>query len=136
MKPRKEHQDAEYLAKIERRRALRMHEEAGAEFNDGETEDVKVRQLTIREVEDPSFVYTISSEAAFLELACDKPKGWADGLTEDSHLALHYIAHTLNRPIWLQRKNRSDDLVNAMKAAMPELAEPISTSSSSMPLES
>lgn len=136
MNPRKEDQDAEYLAKIERRRALRMHEEAKAEFNDGETEDVKVRQLTIREVEDPSFVYTIHSEAAFLELVCDKPKGWADGLTEKSHMDLHYIGHTLNRPIWLQRKNRSNDLVNAMKAAMPEFAEPISTSSSSMPLES
>lgn len=131
--PRKEHDEA-YLAKIANRRALRMSEEAEAAFVDGEKESVNIRQLSIREVEAPTFMSTVLSEASFLELVCDRPEGWSDGLTMESHSVLLAKAHEINRPTWLQRQERSTDLMMAMTGQV-NANKDASTSSSSTPLE-
>ncbi len=126
-------EDLAYLEKIKLRRSLLQKEEAVAKFLDGETENVSIRQLSIREVESNSFIYTIASEALFLELVCSKPEGWADGLTEESHVELLEKAYEINRPIWLRRQMRGNSLKEALRSQVQTDVNASTSTSSTQP---
>gem|GEM_PF-6156318 len=76
-----------------------------ARYNDGTTGEVFVRQLPIRSLQD--YLATLDDEPARLELVCDKPKGWADSLTIESHTALLAAGEETNEQnffAWLRRR--------------------------------
>ncbi len=80
---------------------------------DGTTETVKVRQLPVRLLQ--TYLLKLDDEAAAIELFCDKPEGWADGLTLEAHTALITEGERLNKETffgWLQRRiARQESLV-------------------------
>lgn len=72
---------------------------------DGTTEKVKVRQLPVRLLQ--AYLLKMDDEAASIELFCDKPEGWADGLTLESCTAVITEGERLNGETffaWLQRR--------------------------------
>lgn len=80
---------------------------------DRKTEIVFLRQLPVRLL--PQYLATIDDEAARLELLADKPAGWADKLTADSHVELLEVGEGLNSDsfsAWLRRRvQRQEQLV-------------------------
>lgn len=80
---------------------------------DRKTEIVFLRQLPVRLL--PQYLATIDDEAARLELLADKPAGWADKLTSDSHVELLEVGEGLNTDsfsAWLRRRvQRQERLV-------------------------
>jgi hypothetical protein len=76
-----------------------------AKFLDGSTETVRIQQFKIRRMDE--YLKTIDDEPARIELAADKPKGWADNLTPDSHTELLAATEGLNADTffaWLRRR--------------------------------
>ena len=68
-------------------------------------ETVKVRQIPISKIQ--SFVFALSNEAEAIELYCDKPKGWADTLSNESASAIADKGQELNLPFfaaWFRRQ--------------------------------
>ena len=59
-------------------------QEYEAKKRDGTTEKVTIRQLTIRELS-KNWIFAATEEANQVELYCDKPEGWDDNLTIESH---------------------------------------------------
>lgn len=84
-----------------------------AHYKDGTCETVKVRQLPIRLL--PDYLKTVDDECARLELLCDKPAGWSDKLTQESHVDLLTAGEGLNNDsffAWLRRRvQRQERLV-------------------------
>lgn len=81
-----------------------------ARFTNGTTEDVFLRQVPIRQM--PTYLATMDDEPALLELVADKPKGWADGLTVESHAELITASEALNSDTffaWLRRRVRRQE---------------------------
>lgn len=80
---------------------------------DGKQEIVFLRQLPVRIL--PQYLATIDDEAGRLELIADKPAGWADKLTVDSHVELLEVGEGLNSDsfsAWLRRRvQRQERLV-------------------------
>ena len=80
---------------------------------DRKTEIVFLRQLPVRLL--PQYLATIDDEAARLELLADKPAGWSDKLTADSHVELLEVGEGLNTDsfsAWLRRRvQRQEQLV-------------------------
>lgn len=76
--------------------ALRGGESATANFLDGGSEQVFLRCLPVRLFQ--RFVAAIDDECAMIELVADKPSGWADTLTLESHEKLVERAFELNFP--------------------------------------
>lgn len=107
--------DAALLAKIEQRRALLQGEEAMAEYVDGEREKVKVRQLSMSEVDGvQNLIGYFSAQAVVLNEVCSRPKGWSDGLTPESFERLYKLALEVNRPILLRKEKLSGLLLEVM----------------------
>jgi hypothetical protein len=67
---------------------------------DGTAEEVRVRLVSVREL--PRFLTLQDDEAAVLELVCDRPAGWADGLAPAAHFELIGRARALNFPLALR----------------------------------
>lgn len=81
-----------------------------ARFTNGTTESITLRQVPIRLM--PSYLATMDDEPALLELVADKPKGWADGLTIESHEELIAASEALNSDTffaWLRRRVRRQE---------------------------
>lgn len=90
-------------------------------LQNGGTETVKVRQLTIRFYQ--KLLEKIDDEAAQLELYCDKPQGWADTLTPASFKEAIAKADEINADFfipWVKRRLARQEL------AMPGFAEKLS----------
>lgn len=76
-----------------------------ARYTDGTGGEVFLRQVPIRQL--PTYLATMDDEPALLELVADKPKGWADGLTVESHTELIAASEALNSDTffaWLTRR--------------------------------
>lgn len=74
-------------------------------FTNGPAAIVRVRQLPVRLM--PRYLEALDDEPAFVELLCDKPAGWADTLTIESHEAILAEGERLNREAffsWLVRR--------------------------------
>lgn len=81
-----------------------------ARFANGTSEAVTLRQVPIRLM--PAYLATMDDEPALLELVADKPKGWADGLTIESHEELIAASEALNSDTffaWLRRRVRRQE---------------------------
>lgn len=65
-----------------------------ARFTDGHEEPVTVQMLGIKSL--PDYLQRFDDEAKTIELFCDKPDGWADGLAPDSHVELIGAGQDLN----------------------------------------
>lgn len=84
---------------------LKGGQEHLARLRDGTRENVTVRLLAVREFD--KWLATIDDEAGRIELVTGKDKGWADGLTPDSHRDLLALAERLNESDffgWLRRR--------------------------------
>lgn len=78
-----------------------------AHLTNGTTEAVFVKQLPIRKL--PDYLAKQDDEAGLIELACEKPAGWVDNLTVESHEALIEAVEAMNNVpffAWLRRKVR------------------------------
>lgn len=76
-----------------------------ARFTDGTTAEVFLRQVPIRLL--PKYLAALDDEPALLELVADKPAGWADNLTVESHVELVAASEALNSDTffaWLTRR--------------------------------
>lgn len=74
---------------------------------DGMQERVVVRALPVRKL--PEYLSKQDDEAGLIELATDKPAGWADKLTIESHEAMIEAVEAMNSVpffAWLRRKVR------------------------------
>lgn len=81
--------------------------QVSVKFKGGTEEAVFVRQLPIRQL--PEYLSKQDDEAGLIELVCDKPSGWSDGLTMQSHESLIEIVEAMNSVpffAWLRRKVR------------------------------
>lgn len=99
-------------------------------LTDGMKESVFVKQLPIRKL--PEYLAKQDDEAGLIELATDKPAGWADKLTIDSHETLIEAVEAMNHVpffAWLRRKvRRAEQLApgstgeqgKAMLSALPD----------------
>lgn len=65
-----------------------------ATLESGQSEDVVVRQYRMREQE--RVLASIPNWKALVEIACDRPSGWADLLTFDSFRALRVATEEVN----------------------------------------
>jgi len=71
---------------------------------EGTSEDVKVRQLPIRQMD--RWAELAGNEPALVELYCGKPEGWADTLVNEDYEMIVDLGDQLNRPIfdrWIAR---------------------------------
>ena len=85
---------------------------ATASTRQGTTEEVFLRQLPVRLY--PKLRDLASDESAQLELYCDRPSGWADTLTPESHEALLAAAEDLNSDFfqrWVERQRTKQERV-------------------------
>lgn len=76
-------------------------------LTDGTNEIVTVKALPIRKLGE--YLAKQDDESGLIELACDKPEGWADKLTIESHEALVEAVEAMNHApffAWLRRKVR------------------------------
>lgn len=83
---------------------------------------VKVRQLPVKLF--PAYLATMNNETAQVELLCDKPAGWAESLTRESHEAIIEAGDKLNADFfgrWLERKKKRKALL-----PKPEIGEVVS----------
>jgi hypothetical protein len=79
--------------------------QAVARMIDGSTEAVFVKQLPVRQLQ--AYLASIDDEPARIELVTGKPAGWADKLTNESHVELLAAAEGLNADTffaWLRRR--------------------------------
>lgn len=92
---------------------------------DGTTEQVKVRQLPIRLF--PEYLKKFDDEAATIELLCDKPAGWADGLTLEAFEQMVSLGEELNRDFfvrWVERrKARMETLAPGAQKRLNEVQD-------------
>lgn len=99
--------------------------EMTAQKLDGTTEAIKVRQLPVRLLQE--YAGKIGNEADMVELFCDKPKGWADSLTFESHGAIVEQGEELNKEHffgWLQRQvQRQEKLLPRMQSLSPTMLQ-------------
>lgn len=103
--------------------------EHAAFLRNGTQEIVTVRLLAVREFD--KWLQTVDDEPGRIELATGKEKGWADGLTPDSHRELLALAEKLNESdffAWLRRRaerqerllpGSSGELGKALMSASP-----------------
>lgn len=98
---------------------------------DGTTEEVKIRQLPIRELTD-KWARLQGNEAALVELYCNKEEGWADGILPDDHDQIIKTGRELNRPRfarWAEdRRAEIADLKAMTRGLIEESTSPISSS--------
>jgi len=76
-----------------------------ARYTDGTGGEVFLRQVPIRLL--PKYLAALDDEPAMLELVADKPTGWADKLTIESHTELVAASEALNSDTffaWLTRR--------------------------------
>ena len=95
-------------------------DKAGDKVDDKGTtaETVFVRQLPIRLF--PQLRAALQDEGKMIELYCDKPAGWADGLTVESHEELIAKGDEINRDFfsrWVERMKSREGLVPKVDAA-------------------
>lgn len=88
-------------------------------YMDGQTETVLVRLMTLRELQ--SYIVGIENVSDLIELACKKPKGWADDLMPQSALAVDEVARRLNDPTLDRLIERQVSAVQRMKPMMQKL---------------
>lgn len=102
----------------------------------GGTQTVRVRELTVRQLE--GYLTAYRDEAARIELVCDQPAGWADGLSRESFVEVVGVDTEINRGFFEAWKGRRDadarlavdplqtDLFQAaMREALVELLSPV-----------
>lgn len=110
--------------------------EVAVRHRDGRAETVRVRQLTVRELE--GYLPLYGDEAARIEYACGQPKGWADDLEPAAHEALVAVDQELNLDFfsrWRRRRMEAVALLadpaqvdltrEALQAAFVELLAPM-----------
>lgn len=102
----------------------------------GTAEAVLVRQLPLRDL--PRYLQAYEDEARSVELFCDRPPGWSDGLTPESFLQILAEGERLNLDFLagytarLQRR-REAVLPNYREMVSQVLASALPASPSSLP---
>jgi hypothetical protein len=89
----------------------------------GQTEQVFIRQLPIRQM--PQMLASLEDENRLVELFCDKPEGWSDGLTVESFENVVTEGERLNADFfsrWVQRR------LTRQEKVMPGITEKLAKS--------
>ncbi len=89
----------------------------------GQTEQVFIRQLPIRQM--PQMLAALEDENRLVELFCDKPEGWSDGLTVESFEKVVTEGERLNADFfsrWVQRR------LTRQEKVMPGITEKLAKS--------
>ena len=85
-------------------------ESVSVALRDGSKQEVFVRALPLRLVNKWATLDaagTMAAEAEMVELYCDKPEGFADKLTIESHEAVLARGEVLNRPTFARWQSRT-----------------------------
>ena len=88
-------------------------------FRDGTTETVIVNLMSLRQLQ--GYISGIENVSDLVELACKKPKGWADELMPDSALKLDEVARRLNDPTLDRLIERQMVAIQKLKPMMSKL---------------
>lgn len=98
-----------------------------AKFRNNNEEAVSVRELPVREL--PKYIDLAGDEAGTIELCCGKEKGWADKLTDASHLELLEAANKANftrATAWAERQLAAGNTLVPLLEKMVKHAESVS----------
>ena len=111
-------------------------QEIEVSLTSGQTEQVFIRQLPIRQM--PQMLAALEDENRLVELFCEKPEGWSDGLTVESFEKVVTEGERLNADFfsrWVQRRLTRQEKV--MPGITEKLAKnaglPLPTGSPSAP---
>src|SRR5688572_7418519 len=76
---------------------------------DGSTEKVRVRQLPVKLY--PQYLQSMQDEPKMIELLCDKPEGWSDGLALAEFGRISEAGEELNRDFfdWFKRNRKRQE---------------------------
>lgn len=88
-------------------------------MRDGSTQGVVVRLMTMRELQ--GYMTGLDDISGFIELACAKPKGWADELAPQSVFDVDEAARRLNDPTLDRLIQRQVSAVQMMKPMLARL---------------
>ena len=87
-------------------------EKLGLQFLSGETGEVFVRQLPIKDY--PAYLACQQDELRQVELLCGQEKPWAETLTPESHESVITLGDKLNSDFfsrWLERKKKREAIL-------------------------
>ncbi len=84
------------------------------EYRDGTFEDVLVRELPVRLINDFMSLYTAGDEPKLVELMCNKPEGWADTILVESHEEIIDKGLEVNFPVFERSASRREKMVDRL----------------------
>ncbi len=94
--------------------------EVDVALTSGQTERIFIRQIPIRHM--PRMLAALEDENRLVELFCDKPEGWSDGLTVESFEKVVTEGERINADFfsrWVQRR------LTRQERVMPGITEKI-----------
>ena len=98
-------------------------QEVEVSLTSGQTEQVFIRQLPIRQM--PQMLAALEDENRLVELFCERPEGWSDGLTVESFEKVVTEGERLNADFfsrWVQRR------LTRQEKVMPGITEKLAKS--------